>query len=129
LYVGEQTTQDNGANITAYADIHFGPGGFRFFKPDRVGVYYQSDSGWSSVVISSPNTVAIGKSIPAGGLGSGTADSGTNYSLVRGKFKERTSGIQDLVVRVTGTSQAGGTEWAQRLLAAYVTGETVEPRR
>lgn len=129
LYLGELTTADNGSAITSRADIHFGPGGFKHLKPDRVGVYYSADSGWQTVTISSPNSAFIGTDIPAGGVGSGTADSGTNYSLVKGTFKERNTGTQDLVIRVDATSASGGTVGNQRLLAAYLVGESVDPRR
>ena len=129
VYVGEQTTQDNGNAITCTADIHFGPMGDQHFIPDKAGAYYRAADGWAAPTLAEASTSAVGTDINAGSVGSGNPDPGADYSLVQAGFKQTSSGSQDVVVRFNVTSIANGTLHRQRLLAAFLSGSYTEPRR
>lgn len=130
LYMGETTTQDDSSNYSCIADVHFGIADFKAFKPDRCAFYYQASDGWASPVLSVQNTNGLWTELQAAGLPNLTPNTGSDYSVIQGIFNERITGSSDIVIRFSATTNTGsGTLNGQRLLAGFLTGEVVEPRR
>lgn len=123
--VGEYTTTDDGVGYPCIADIHFGPSGFRKFRPRRASFYFQNDGGWATPVVSNaPGHTTIFKGPTS--YGTPTPKVGSDYSLIVANPTDAPSGTQDIVVRFAATTQAGGSVGGQRLVAGYFDGEILE---
>lgn len=125
IYLGELTTQDSASNFTCIADVHFGPNGIQVVQPERVFFYYVAADGWGTPALQIQNTNGIWTNLAAGEMKSQTPDTGSDYSVVRAVL-QTSKPTQDVVVRFTVSSAAGGTINTQRLFAGYLKGNVFD---
>jgi hypothetical protein len=127
LYLGDLTTQDDGANYTCTTTMHFPLPPSAMFKPKRALAYYSAANGWGSPSLINATASPIGTT--PGTLNTGTADTGTDYSLIGGTFSAATTGTSDVKVTFAVDSAAGGTPRTQRFYGAIVEGQPAGVRR
>lgn len=127
LFLGELTTQDNGADITYTTIMYFPLPPSEMFRPKRVLAYYSAADGWGTPVISNPLATHIGSS--PGTLNTGTPDTATDYNLIAATFSSVSSGTSDIQVRFSVVSAVGGTPRTQRFYGAVLEGEHSKIRR
>lgn len=121
VYMGEQTTADNGTGYECAATMYFPVPPNATYKPNGVLAYYAADAGWST-----PSLAWAGSSSPIGSsvgtINTGAPDSGGDYTIITGTFSQQSSGSSDLLVRFAVTSASGGTVGRQRFHGAILTG-------
>jgi hypothetical protein len=127
LYLGDLTTQDDVANYTCIATMHFPIPPSLLFKPQRVLAYYSAANGWGTPTVSYDTATPIGYT--PGTLNAGTPDTGSDYSIVGGTFSAQTSGTSDIKVQFAVNSAAGGTPRTQRFYGAILKGQPAGFRR
>lgn len=120
IYLGEQTTQDNGSNYTCLAYVHFGPYGLAEYTLDSCYAYYDTDTGWGTPVLNNATASAIGST--AGSPVNMSVDGASDYTRIKGVYSEGTLGTGDVVVGFTAVSASGGTVGSQRLLSVGIDG-------
>lgn len=125
IYMGELTTQDSGTNFTNLVDVHFGPNGIQVIQPERSFFYYQAADGWGTPALQIQNTNGIWTNLAAGEIKSQTPDTANDYSVVRAVFQTKKPS-QDVVIRFTVSSAAGGTVNTQRLFAGFLKGNVFD---
>ena len=127
LFLGELSTRDDGTSYTCSAWMFFPqePGGV--FTPNRVIAYYQASNGWGTPTFGFVPADVIGTAV--GTLNTGTADTGTDYSVIGATFSQVGRGTSDLKISFSVLSAAGGTVNGQRLFGAVLEGSKKKIRR
>lgn len=126
-FLGELTTQDNGSNYTCSATMHYPLPAGAVITPVRVKAYYQAADGWATPTFTFATADVIGSAV--GTLNAGTADTGSDYSIIAGTFSALPRGASDLKVTFSAVSAASGTVNRQRLFGSVLEGNVSKIRR
>ena len=127
LFLGELTTQDAGSNYTCSATMHYPLKPGEVITPVNVKAYYQAADGWGTPSFTFATADVIGSAV--GTLNTGTADTGSDYSIIAGTFSAVARGTSDLKVTFSVLSAASGTVNRQRLFGAILKGDVKPLRR